>query len=271
MKRFRFIHIATCVLALCFILSIAFFAYSSDKQEKRGKENAASENTKQGKTKEKSKHSVSRMFEYRPPMRGKPGNRVGGGTRGAENGLPCLAVLAPDHTGLTTQAQPSLYWFISKPTTCKMELTLNDEHTIKPILETNFNVSDKKGIQCLRLSDYNTTLLPEMEYQWFVAVVSDPEHRSNDIVASGTIKRIEPSKGLTDRLNNAGKMEIPEIYADNGIWYDCISSISELIDAGHNDEYLRKQRAYLLEQAGLPVIAEYEEKVCGKEILKDVQ
>ncbi|MBN2373564.1 DUF928 domain-containing protein [bacterium] len=265
MKGFVYNYMAACVLVLCLTLSAGFYAYSSDNQEKGGGEGAVmSEDTKQGKKEDISKHPASRMFEYRPPMRGKPGNRVGGGTRGPEDGSACLAVLAPDHTGLTTKAQPSLYWFISESITSRIEFTIIDENSIKPVLEVDIGIPDKKGIQCLRLSDHNVTLLPEKEYQWFVAIVSDPEHRSNDTVACGDIKRVEPSETLTDRLNKAGKMEIPEIYADDGIWYDCITFISELISAGHDVETLCRQRAFLLKQAGLSVIAEYEEKVCIK-------
>ena len=45
---------------------------------------------------------------YKPPLRGAPGGRVGGGTRGSEREVFVLSVLAPDHTGLTLNEQPSL-------------------------------------------------------------------------------------------------------------------------------------------------------------------
>src|SRR5688572_21778645 len=50
---------------------------------------------------------------YNPPPRGAPGGRVGGGTRGpGQRDVFVLSVLAPDHSGLTSSEQPSLYWFI---------------------------------------------------------------------------------------------------------------------------------------------------------------
>src|SRR5262249_44782001 len=72
---------------------------------------------------------------YNPPSRGAPGGRIGGGTRGGGN-IFVLSVLAPDHSGLTTSEQPSLYWFISKTTSLPVEVTLMDPQGIKPILET---------------------------------------------------------------------------------------------------------------------------------------
>ena len=255
----------TLVLIISFMLLISFAAFASDRRIKNrpGKTFDQTENQGVEVTNKKPKKTLSHRFVYKPPMRGKPGNRVGGGTRGQENGLPSLAALVPDHTGLTIQAQPSLYWFISETTTSRIEFTLSTKQGIKPLLEANLNISDEEsiqGIQCLRLSDQGLSLLPGEEYQWFVALVPDPEARSKDIVAGGAIKRIEPSKRLTERLAKAGEMEIPGIYADEGLWYDVLSSVSALIGAYPDDKNLREKRTFLLEQAGLPEIADYERR-----------
>src|SRR4029450_10552807 len=54
---------------------------------------------------------------YRPPQRGVPGGREGAGSRSLGRSLPVLTVLAPqDHTGLTVQQQPVLYWYLSHET-----------------------------------------------------------------------------------------------------------------------------------------------------------
>ena len=45
---------------------------------------------------------------YKPPLRGAPGGRVGGGTRGTGREAFILSVLAPAHTGLTSSEQPVL-------------------------------------------------------------------------------------------------------------------------------------------------------------------
>src|SRR5207249_6735910 len=41
---------------------------------------------------------------YKPPTRGAPGGRMGGGTRGI-TGTAVISLLVPDHVGLTSQAQ----------------------------------------------------------------------------------------------------------------------------------------------------------------------
>src|SRR5262249_1261654 len=68
---------------------------------------------------------------YKPPKRGAPGGREGAGTRGFREALPTLAVLAPqDHTGLTAQEQPVLYWYLSQETRQPVEVILTDWQSV---------------------------------------------------------------------------------------------------------------------------------------------
>jgi len=241
----------TWILITILTLLISLSAFASERRNKNRK----------GKPSEQNKHqSVSPLFTYKPPKRGTPGNRVGGGTRGQGDIIPPLAALVPDHTGLTTKNQPSLYWFLAKPTTNRIEFTISNKQEIKPLLEISLNNPDRWGIQCIHLSDYCLKLSPGIEYQWFVALVPDPDSRSKDIVVGGTIKHIRPKKTLTQSLTKAGIMEITRIYADEGIWYDALSAVCELIKIHPHDKNLHLQRTSLLEQVGLPEVSPYVEK-----------
>ena len=188
---------------------------------------------------------------YKLPTRGAPGGRVGGGTRGDKN-VFVVSVLAPDHSGLTTSAQPSLYWFISKSTSLPIELTLMDWKGIKPILETKLPTPAQGGIQKVRLADYKVRLEPGVAYRWFIAVVPDAGRRSKDILAGGAIERVEIPAETKSKLAKSGDKDKPFVYAEAGLWYDALKSISDLIDASPQDQELRKQRTALLTQVGLP-------------------
>lgn len=193
---------------------------------------------------------------YRPPSRGAPGGRVGGGTRGPQGNLFVLSVLAPDHSGFTTNEQPSLYWFISGPTSLPVELTVMDPQGVQPILETRLPSPIKPGVQRVRLADYKVHLSPGAAYRWFVAVVPDADRRSKDILAGGAIERVETPQELKSKLGQAAKKDLPSVYAEAGIWYDALGAISDLIEAAPQDQELRKQRAAMLAQVGLPIIGE---------------
>ncbi len=202
--------------------------------------------------------SALEMPAYRPPLRGAPGGRVRGGTRGYSDKLTFLSVLAPDHMGRTVQEQPSLYWFISELASDPIELTVIEDLAIKPLLEIRLVSPKKPGIQCIRLADHGLRLQQNVPYRWFVALVLDPDRRSKDILGGGFIEYVEFPKALRIKLGEADRARTPHIFAEAGIWYDALAAISDLINSSPNDTVLRKQRASLLEQVGLPEIAQYE-------------
>ncbi len=96
---------------------------------------------------EKPKGHAPKIPVYKPPRRGAPaaGRRVGGGTRGMNKSLPVVSVLAPDHTGLTVQEQPALYWFASAVVDAPIELTVIDGEGIQPLLETRLARPHSRG------------------------------------------------------------------------------------------------------------------------------
>lgn len=205
----------------------------------------------------KKKSSVlTRMPVYKPPRRGAPGRRIGGGTRGVMDAEPILYALAPNHPGLTVNENPSLYWFIARSTETRKDFTLIHENAIKPVIEIKLGGSDSAGLHKMRLSEHGISLKQGIQYEWYISLVPDPGHRSNDIIATGIIERIDPSKMLRERLNKASREEIPHIYAQEGLWYDAFSAISDLIDANPGNETFVKQRNYLLKQVGLGEVAD---------------
>ena len=193
---------------------------------------------------------------YKPPLRGAPGGRVGGGTRGSGREVFVLSVLAPDHSGLTVTEQPSLFWFISSVTSAPVELTVMDPRATEPVFETRISPPVAPGVHRLRLADHGVRLSPGVPYRWFVAVVLDSGRRSKDVLAGGAIERVALPEGLGAKLAQAGKGELPFLYAEAGLWYDALTAISELIEAAPYDPVFRRQRGLLLAQVGLPGIGE---------------
>lgn len=190
-------------------------------------------------------------LKFRPMTMGSPSVRVTGGSRGTGDNTLLLDALVPDEVGLTTQEQPSLFWFQSKPSKAKLELTVLQQKNAKPLMRFHLDHADKAGIHRVRLAEHGVKLKPGMEYQWVVALVNDPENRSKDLVASGVIKRVEPSPELTAKLSKSNPNMNAAAYADSGIWYDALTSISDEIAARPQDPSLRKARAELLRQVGL--------------------
>jgi hypothetical protein len=197
---------------------------------------------------------------YQPPLRGAPGGRVGGGTRGIGEELIALFALAPNHVALTVQEQPTLYWYLSKPAEYPIELTIIIEKDTHPLLETRIPLPSQPGIYPLRLSDFDIRLATGTQYQWLLTLVPDPNRRSRDIVAGAIIERVKTPETLRSRLLKASREEIPHVYAGAGMWYDALMAISNLIADTPDNPAFRKHRAALLEQVGLTAVAQYDLK-----------
>ena len=192
---------------------------------------------------------------FKPPLgRGsvadQPGRRRGG-ARGTGISQIVLDVLAPENTGLTAQESPTLFWYQSQPADVPLEVAVLVENQAQPVLRVRWNDAHRAGIQKLRLSDLNVKLQPGIEYEWVVALVVDPENRSQDVIASGFIKRMEPSVEQTATLAQTTAREKPSVFAEQGLWYDALESLSDGMEAHPENAEWHQWRASLLEQVGL--------------------
>jgi hypothetical protein len=199
-------------------------------------------------------NAVHQALLFRPPPV-VSGNvlpiRVGGGSRGSSANDILVEVLVPDQIALTTQAKPSLYWYQSKNAITQCEITITEPNNPKPLLMLKAAQPTPAGIHAIRLSRFNVELKPKVIYRWSVAVIVDPENRSQDIIANGVIERTDLSSDLAGKLAQASDADKPALYADNGIWYDSLQAISDQIDLDPKNAALRKERSDLLNQIGL--------------------
>jgi Domain of Unknown Function (DUF928) len=196
---------------------------------------------------------------YQPPLRGTTaGGRIGGGSRGTGEQAITVSVLAPEHPGRTLSGQPRLYWFLSDRVDIPIEVTLVDKHSSDPLLALTISPPVERGIHALDLERQGVRLESDVRYEWFVALVPDPDQRSRDIVAGAEIERVTPPAGLADKLAAAGRDGGPVVYAQAGIWYDAMDAVSMQIARRPADPVYREHRAALLDQVGLEHVAAYD-------------
>ena len=164
-----------------------------------------------------------------------------------------LRVLVPG-IGNTISEQPTLYWSISQALSAQFELTLKpimppgSFEFPEPLIDKTLHLSVNKGIQALSLVQHNAKLDINTQYEWSISLVCDSENPSINIFDSGIIKRVEPSNTLNERIKGANERQLPYIYAENGVWYDALDTLSRLIQ---KDNSLSTVRASLLKQGGL--------------------
>lgn len=213
------------------------------------------------------------LAHYRPPAQATRSGAtrvLSSRTRGEADESLSIAVIAPDHVGLTTRSQPTLYWFAAGRIDGAVEITIQDEDGAQPLVEARRELSDARGLLAVRLDELGVQLKPGAEYRWSVAVVRDPAARSRDLVTSGAIMRVPPLTGTSATLagvpaptagasaTSAGASATTAAAADEvaslaqaGLWYDAIERVGATLARLPQDPVARRQRATLLEQVGL--------------------
>ena len=198
--------------------------------------------------------ATAALPRYVPPARGAPRMRVGAGTRAVGRTAARVEVLSPESVGHTLSASPSLYWHLSEPTPARIDFTLTDEASVKPLVEQTLHGPFSAGLHRIDLTTLGVKLTQGTEYQWYVSLVPDPEERSADVVAGGGVALVDAAP-LREELAAAPAEEQVLVLARNGIWYDAVDTLSRRIESAPSDALARQQLAALLEQVGLPDVA----------------
>ena len=191
---------------------------------------------------------------YKPPLRGAPGRRIGGASRGSNVAAATIDLLAPDgHAGQTADAAPTLYYFVSRRIDQPMQLTISAPRRAAPLLETNIPAPKGPGLYALRLADFHVRLDENTLYTWSISAVIDPRERANDIVASASLLRTAPDPALDGRVRAAPPPRRAALLAQAGLWYDAVAAAAET-----KDQDSHKALDALLDQVGLTEPARFD-------------
>lgn len=190
---------------------------------------------------------LAALAKFKPPNRGVPGRREGGGTRDGclASKLPAplapIAVL-PDlkkpnqvAVGQTVAAYPRFFWYLPA-TRGDVEFTLYADETDASeaiIYQSRFKLDramgqpSKAGIYSLALPA-NANLSPlevGKVYHWSVAVLC-PGTAKNRIEIDGGIERVALNNALQNQLKNTQPGERANFYAENGLWFDALDELA---------------------------------------------
>lgn len=190
---------------------------------------------------------------YKPPLRGAPGGRVGGASRGTVKlavTLPTIDLIAPDgEAGETTRAAPTLYYHVSGPVTLPTRLTISAPWQAAPVIETLIPSPGAAGIYPVPLAQYGVRLETGIVYTWSISAVVNPLDPSRDVVASASLLRIS-DPAVEEQARTASPERRAAICAEHGLWYDAVAAAA---DAANTD----RERALhaLMQEVGLALPA----------------
>ncbi len=196
-----------------------------------------------------------------PPSRGVPGNRTVSASMSGNNCELNLIALAPEFTqyidgqvlensvwGQTIAAYPTFWFFL--PTTeasTKIEFSLQDGE--EDIYRTNIPIPQQSGIISVQIPTSQQPLQFNRNYHWTLkAKVCDGTSTVNRVHVDGWVTRIELPETIL-RQNSS------DIYTNNGIWYDAVTSLARLRLQKPQDVSIEQDWSDLLKSVNLAKIA----------------
>jgi hypothetical protein len=199
---------------------------------------------------------------YRPPLRGAPGRRVGGASRGTFKvaaPLPMIELLAPsDHAGFSANAAPSLYFFTSGPVAWPTRFTISAPRRPAPVLEVAIPAPVAAGIYRIDLAAYRLRLEPGIVYTWSVSAILDPRIPARDIVASASLMLSPPDPAVAAALAVVSPARRAALCARAGLWYDAVAAA---VAAAPTDRHAGLEA--LLRDVGLAEPAAYDRQAAA--------
>lgn len=197
---------------------------------------------------------------WTPPNRGAPTQTEGAGTRdggtcfeGETMPNPPLTALMPINSlALTVAERPTFFVYIPPTSAPTAEFVLKDENE-EDVYKTTLTLPGKSGIMMVSLPNTVKPLETGKTYRWYFDLVCNSGKRI--FLDRLMVERIIPSAALQSALLKTPGRDRPAVYAQNGLWYDTLSTLAQMYRSSPNDAVSASWKQ-LLESAGLKEIAD---------------
>ncbi len=153
--------------------------------------------------------------------------QVNAGSRSGGRASAVPVALVPDGLGLSASEQPVLWWFLSQPTTAKVEFTLN--HRFETLIKFDLPDVTTAGLHRVDLASLTkqrpVKLTPGTPYEWTVRV-KQGDDPATDPVTVGWVEFRPVETDLQTKLGTVSQLQRPALYATEGYWYDAVNLLA---------------------------------------------
>ena len=164
-----------------------------------------------------------------------------------EKTMELTALMPGDNVGTTVATEPTLFVYVPQNTAESAELVVIDEEG-NPVYSKNFEIQSANGIVKVNLPK-DAGLSQGQEYMWQFSLVCDSNDRAADRYVQGTLKRVELTSDLQQKLQAASPIEQAQLYAEAGIWNETLITLADLRNSNP------KEWEELLDSVGLKEIS----------------
>ncbi|WP_341733146.1 DUF928 domain-containing protein [Microcoleus sp. EPA2] len=201
---------------------------------------------------------LSQSLNFQPPDVTAPANRQGGTHRGngeCPAGLSITPLVPISNIGLTLTDSPTFFVYVPQ-TDAQIEFTLLTEKEDELVYEKSFKV-DKPGIVGVNVPPgaKDKSVQVGKRYVWSFSMICDNQDRSADLVVKGWVERVEKEANVQNSLKKTDPMTRVNFYAQNGIWYETVTTLAELRRQKPGDSVLIAEWNKLLHSQGLDSVA----------------
>jgi Domain of Unknown Function (DUF928) len=237
--------------------------------------------------------AISGAVKFVPPRipdRGIAGNRFGSASRTSDRDptlrdprgdrkYPDLTALVPEYRdpqsksapskvwGLTANEYPTLWFYIpyAQTSISKIDFILKDRDNSgdKVIYQTSIQPSQQAGIINFSLPKISSPLAIDKLYQWQLKLTMKPQpdpkkvtpSKAEEISVTGWIQRASLNQELNDRIARSTPNQQAALYAENGFWYDALSTLALLRRDAPQDPTIQQDWGNLLKSVELGKLA----------------
>lgn len=199
---------------------------------------------------------IAQKFEPKTGGDSKP-ITTGGATRGSTciRGQKMLTALLPaDKQGLTFTAHPSFFWYMPTTSAQNAEFVIYTYNNQKEEDDTEFYratlpiSANSSGIMGFTLPKNIPGLKVNQAYHWSVTVICDADDNPS---VDGFIELTKPDTNLSATLKATDKSMLSFVYAKEGIWYEELSILVELLQTQPPTKIVQQNWQDFLDSVGL--------------------
>ncbi len=205
---------------------------------------------------------------FNPPRNQAPRSTTGGASRDsnvcgistAKNSSTVVTPLLPNtNIGLTATVRPNIFVYVPQTIAKKAFFSVQDENT-NHYYQTTIDLPEKPGVMEIKFPDSAPELKTNKNYKWSLAVICGESLEPDSPLVSGWIRRVENNHNLRNQPTNQENsknslLESISKLASNGLWYDSLTALAQLIREQPSNQNLADSWEELLKSANLNEIA----------------
>jgi Domain of Unknown Function (DUF928) len=169
--------------------------------------------------------------------------------------------------GLTAAEHPTLWFYLpyGQDSISRIDFILRDRDNSadRIVYQTSIRSPTQPGIIDIELPKTSAPLIIDRFYQWELKVTRKKSSGIKEVAVKGWIQRADLDLQLRDSIAQATPEQQVDLYAENGLWYDALSTLAKLrrdipaepLHQGSQDVAIRKDWKNMLKSVNLGKLA----------------